>query len=72
MLTAHRFPAGLSGIIPTNTGGLGDPLKSRAVYHYDEVQPLQEIIKESINADPDIKSSLKITFREPDFSKKNS
>lgn len=69
VLTAHRFPAGLSGIIPTNTSGLGDPLKSRAVYHYDEVQPLQEIIKESINADPDIKSSLNITFREPDFSK---
>ncbi|HHV6557876.1 TPA: phage portal protein, partial [Haemophilus influenzae] len=58
VLTAHRFPAGLSGIIPTNTGGLGDPLKYREVYHYDEVMPLQEIIAETINQDPEIKNLL--------------
>lgn len=49
VLTAHRFPPGLGGIIPNNTGGLGDPLKYREVYHQDEVQPLQEIIAETIN-----------------------
>lgn len=69
VLTAHRFPAGLSGIIPTNTGGLGDPLKYREVYHYDEVMLLQEIIAETINQDPEIKNLLKIKFREQTFAK---
>lgn len=28
VLTAHRFPAGIAGIIPQNAAGLGDPEKS--------------------------------------------
>lgn len=64
VLTAHRFPPGLSGIIPSNTGGLGDPLKYREVYHNDEVKPLQEIIAETINNDLDINALQKIRFKE--------
>lgn len=65
VLTAHRFPPGLGGIIPTNTGGLGDPLKYREAYQYDEVIPLQEIIAETINNDPEIRTLLKVKFKEP-------
>lgn len=64
VLTAHRFPPGLGGIIPSNTGGLGDPLKYREVYHNDEVRPLQEIIAETINNDAEMNSLLSIKFRE--------
>lgn len=66
VLTSHRFPPGLSGIIPVNTAGLGDPLKIREAYQADEVLPLQEIIAESINNDPEIKNSLKIKFKQPE------
>lgn len=63
VLTAHRFPPGLGGIIPTNTGGLGDPLKYRETYQNDEIQPLQEIIAETINNDPEMGLGLKVKFK---------
>ena len=63
VLTAHRFPPGLGGIMPTNTGGLGDPLKYRETYQNDEIRPLQEIIAETINTDPEIGLSLKVKFK---------
>lgn len=66
VLTAHRFPPGLSGIIPSNGGGLGDPLKYREAYQYDEVQPLQDIISEAINSDSDISNRLKVAFKLPE------
>ncbi|KAB7715718.1 phage portal protein [Plesiomonas shigelloides] len=53
-LTAHRFPPGLAGIIPSNAGGLGDPLKSREAYYRDEVIPLRRLIMDGINSDPEI------------------
>lgn len=62
ILTAHRFPPGLSGIIPT-TGSFGDPLKMREVYRLDEVLPMQQLIQESINADAEIKGEVKIVFK---------
>lgn len=68
VLTAHRFPPGLGGIIPTNTGGLGDPLKYRETYQRDEVEPLQEIIAEAINRDPDIRRSCRILFKKTDVN----
>lgn len=38
VLTSHRFPAALAGIIPTNGGGgLGDPEKYDATYARNEV-----------------------------------
>lgn len=63
VLTAHRFPPGLGGIIPSNTGGLGDPLKIREAYHLDEVVPLQEMIADAINSDADIAPKLYIQFK---------
>ncbi|QNS14272.1 phage portal protein [Mannheimia bovis] len=63
VLTAHRFPPGLGGIIPSNSGGLGDPLKYREAYQLDEVFPLQEIIEEAINSDFEIKKSMQVKFK---------
>ncbi|MDW5419264.1 phage portal protein [Iodobacter sp. CM08] len=45
-LSAHRVPAQLMGIIPNNTGGLGDVEKAATVFAYNEIEPLQERMKE--------------------------
>ncbi len=51
VLTSHRFPAALAGIIPTNGGGgLGDPEKYDATYARNEVLPLCELIQDAINS----------------------
>lgn len=63
ILTAHRFPPGLSGIIPSNTGGLGDPIKSLQAYRMYEVLPLQEKIANTINNDQEVPNWLKVKFR---------
>lgn len=68
VLTAHRFPPGLGGIIPSNNGGLGDPLKYREAYQLDEVFPLQEIIEEAINSDFEIKKSMQVKFKKPQIT----
>lgn len=62
VLTAHRFPAGLAGIIPQNTAGLGDPIKSRETYRQDEVIPVQRMLAEAIAADPEVSSRLHLNF----------
>lgn len=62
ILTAHRYPAGLAGIIPSNSAGLGDPEKARATYRKDEVIPLQRMIMDAINRDPQIPSALHVNF----------
>lgn len=61
-LVAHRFPPGLAGIIPANTAGLGDPLKSREAYYRDEVIPMRRLIMESINSDRDILRLGRVVF----------
>ena len=61
ILTAHRYPAGLAGII-SNNGSLGDVTKMREVYRRDEIIPMQEMIAETVNADPDILGNLRLTF----------
>lgn len=68
IFTAHRYPPGLGGIIPSNTGGFGDPLKIRLAYRQDEVFPMQDLIADTINNDPDLrgKLSLKIIFEQPE------
>lgn len=53
VLTAHRYPPGLSGVIP-QTGSFGDPLKMRSAYRQDEVLPMQDLIASSINEDDEI------------------
>ncbi|EEA8731495.1 phage portal protein [Salmonella enterica subsp. enterica] len=64
-LTAHRFPPGLAGIIPDNVGGLGDPLKVRAVYQLDEVWPMQTLIENAINSDSEITRAMQVLFKKP-------
>lgn len=71
ILNAHRFPAGLAGIIPASAGGLGDPVKTRATYHHDEVAPVQRRLMRAVNDDPDIPPSLHLHFLSLD-SKDNS
>ncbi|WAL58021.1 hypothetical protein [Avibacterium paragallinarum] len=55
-------PPGLGGIIPSNAGGLGDPIKLRDTYRQDEVLPMQSIISQAINSDPEIGNMLKVKF----------
>lgn len=49
LLSAHRVPPQMMGIIPNNTGGFGDVIKAAQVFVRNELTPMQERIKE-INA----------------------
>ncbi|MDP8173669.1 phage portal protein [Pasteurella skyensis] len=69
VLTAHRFPPGLSGIIPT-MGSFGDPIKMREAYQEDEVLPLQEMICEEVNKDSDLSGDLKLIFKKKEIKNK--
>lgn len=62
VLTAHRFPPGLSGIIPSNTAGLGDPEKYDGVYFKNETKPLIKMFVDAVERDPEIGTSLKLVF----------
>lgn len=62
VLTAHRYPPGLGGVIPT-TGSFGDPLKMREAYRIDEVLPMQTLIAETVNSDADITGKLRLEFK---------
>lgn len=62
VLTAHRFPAGLAGIIPQNTAGLPSPDTSREVYRKDEVLPIQRMFASAVNQDPEIPRHLHLRF----------
>lgn len=45
ILTAHRVPPSIMGVIPKNTGGLGDPATASKVFYQNEIIPLQEQFK---------------------------
>ncbi|WP_313375149.1 phage portal protein [Pantoea sp. CTOTU50773] len=62
VLNAHRFPAGLAGIIPQNAAGLGDPAKTEATYKKNEVLPLQRRLMTAVNGDPDVPDHLHLKF----------
>ncbi|MGP7732886.1 phage portal protein [Oceanimonas smirnovii] len=62
VLTAHRFPPGQAGIIPSNAAGLGDPEKTDIVYTRNEVLPLCELIADEVNSDPDVPARLALDF----------
>uniref|UniRef100_Q0HYT6 Phage portal protein, PBSX family n=1 Tax=Shewanella sp. (strain MR-7) TaxID=60481 RepID=Q0HYT6_SHESR len=62
VFNAHRFPAGLGGMIPTNTAGLGDPLKYDEVYFKSETRPLIKMFVDAVNRDPEISRALKLVF----------
>lgn len=62
IFTAHRFPAGLAGIIPTNGAVMGNPETARTTYRKDEVIPLQRKFMNGINLDREIPQHLHIHF----------
>lgn len=64
ILTAHRYPPGLGGIIPSNAGGFGNPLLIRQAYREDEVYPMQNLIADAVNSDPDIPANLQLKFEQ--------
>lgn len=68
ILNAHRFPAGLSGVIPQNGSNNGDITKLRKNYMSTETRILQDLIEQTVNNDVDIVSSpfyerLTLNFR---------
>lgn len=62
VFTAHRFPAGLAGIIPTNGAVMGNPETARGTYRKDEVIPLQRKFMNGINSDREIPAHLQLSF----------
>lgn len=62
VLNAHRFPAGLAGIIPQNAAGLGDPAKARETYRKDEILPVQRRLMAAVNGDPEVPERLHLKF----------
>lgn len=51
VLTAHRFPAALAGIIPGNgSGGLGNPEQYDRTYARNETLPMCELVADAINS----------------------
>lgn len=44
VMVAHRFPPGLSGIIPTQGTTMGDPEKYNKTYYENEVYPMQKLL----------------------------
>lgn len=46
LLSAHRVPPQMMGIIPNNTGGFGDVVNASQVFVRNELTPLQERMKE--------------------------
>jgi PBSX family phage portal protein len=62
VFNAHRFPAGLGGMIPTNTAGLGDPTKYDEVYFKSETKPLIKIMVDAVARDPEVPASLRLVF----------
>lgn len=49
LLSAHRVPPQMMGIIPNNTGGFGDVEKASQVFVRNELSPMQERMKEINN-----------------------
>jgi PBSX family phage portal protein len=46
ILAAHRVPPQLLGIMPNNTGGFGDVSKAALVFAKNELEPLQDRLRE--------------------------
>ncbi|HDL6888151.1 TPA: phage portal protein [Yersinia enterocolitica] len=62
VLTAHRFPSGLAGIIPTNGAVMASPETARDTYRKDEVIPLQRMFASAVRHDPEIPPHLHLQF----------
>ncbi|HEY1843661.1 MAG TPA: phage portal protein [Buttiauxella sp.] len=46
LMSAHRVPPQMMGVMPNNTGGFGDVVKAAQVFVRNELTPLQERMKE--------------------------
>ncbi|QMM53866.1 phage portal protein [Enterobacter sp. RHB15-C17] len=46
LMSAHRVPPQMMGMMPNNTGGFGDVVKAAEVFVRNELKPLQERMKE--------------------------
>jgi len=68
LLSAHRVPPQMMGIIPDNSGGFGDAVKASQVFVRNELTPLQERLKEINNW----LGEEVITFRPYELEPKNS
>lgn len=44
VIVAHRYPAGMSGIIPPEGASLGNPLQFSQMYYENEARPLHKLI----------------------------
>lgn len=66
VLNAHRFPAGLAGIIPQNAAGLGNPETARETYRKDEILPVQRRFMAAVNEDSDVPGYLHLKFTDKD------
>jgi PBSX family phage portal protein len=62
VFNAHRFPAGLGGMIPNNTAGLGDPTKYGVEYFKSETRTLIKMLVNAIKLDPEIPANLQLVF----------
>ncbi|AHF77583.1 Phage portal protein, PbsX family [Sodalis praecaptivus] len=66
VLTAHRFPAGLAGIIPTNGAVMGDIEKAANTYRRAEILPIQRMLAASVANQQDISAYLQLVFQNTD------
>jgi PBSX family phage portal protein len=65
ILSMHRMQAGLSGVMPENTGGFGDIEKTMKVWCELELEPLQQAFLQ-LN---DYLGPNAVRFRDPDWKK---
>ncbi|MEC4728835.1 phage portal protein [Shewanella sp. D64] len=62
VIVAHRYPAGLSGILPPEGSSLGNPLQYGEMYFENEVRPMHKLIA-GINMH--LPSTMHIKFEQP-------
>ena len=62
VLTAHRFPAGLAGIIPTNGAVMGDIEKAAKTYRNAEILPVQRMFAAAVSKESDVSPHLHLNF----------
>ena len=63
IMNAHRFPAGIAGIIPQNAAGLGDVEKAEKIYKKNESLPVQRRLAKAISDDPEVPQHLHLNFK---------
>lgn len=64
VMVAHRFPPGLSGIIPSQGAVMGDPEKYNKTYYENEVIPMQKLL---LTVNSIMPKGKQIVFNKPSF-----